>query len=120
MLPAHLSAGAGFRCVASACNAGTEAGVVLPKLMKMACGPCAGATRVVLPWYAIADVGAAEGVGIVADALCDENAVSKSLASDSMEMPVPRIATLFGLLTACTCKSWTSSAVTLPAAWLSA
>src|SRR6267154_1939148 len=119
-LPAHLRAGEGFRCAASACNAGTEADVELPKPMKTTCGPCADATRVALPWYAVADAGAAEGVGVAVDALCAETAVSKSLASDSVEMPVPRTATLLGLLTARACKSRTSSAVMLPVAWLSA
>jgi hypothetical protein len=58
-------------------------------------------------------------VGVVADALWADTVVSKSLASDLVEMLVLRTATLLGLLTVRAYKSWMSSAVMLSVVWLS-
>jgi hypothetical protein len=96
----------------------TKVDEVLPKPMKTTCGPCVDTTQVVLPWYAVAGTGIAEGVDVAADALCTKQQSRR--ACNLVEMPVPRIATLLGLLMACACESRTSSAVMLPIAWLSA
>ena len=65
---AHSSVDAGFRCATSTCGVGTEADAVLPKLTKIACGPCVDAIQAAPPWYFVA--GAVGVVGIhVAGAL---------------------------------------------------